>query len=60
VHTHAPPDLGLISSLGHYLTPKKIIKTPNGGLSAGVFMDGWQLYPRGLIRSKEYSIGNPS
>jgi hypothetical protein len=43
VHTHAPPDLWLISTLGHYQTPIIRIKTPNGGSSAGVLVDGWQL-----------------
>jgi hypothetical protein len=37
MHTHAPPDLWLISTLGHLQTPIKRIKTPNGGSSAGVF-----------------------
>jgi hypothetical protein len=32
VHTHAPPDAGLIGSFGcHSLTSKKRIKTPNAG-----------------------------
>jgi len=38
MHTHAPADLGLISTFCcHALTSKKIIKTPNSGISAGVF-----------------------
>jgi hypothetical protein len=44
MHTHAPPDLGLICTFCcHSQTSKIIIKTPNSGFSAGVFRDGWQL-----------------
>jgi hypothetical protein len=53
VHAHAPADPGLISTFRcHSLTSKKIIKTPNSGITAGVFKwvpapawdgDGWQL-----------------
>jgi hypothetical protein len=38
MHAHAPPDPGLIWTFCcHALTSKIIIKTPNSGLSAGVF-----------------------
>jgi hypothetical protein len=38
VHTHAPPDPGLIWTFCcHSLTSKIIIKTPDSGFTAGVF-----------------------
>jgi hypothetical protein len=35
MHAHAPPDLGLISTLWHLQTPIKRIKTPNDGFPPG-------------------------
>jgi hypothetical protein len=53
MNADAPADLGLIGTFCcHSLPSKKIIKTPNSGCSAGVFVsvpdrlrdrDGWQL-----------------
>jgi hypothetical protein len=53
VNTHAPPDLGLISSLWHYLTPKKLIKTPYSDFTAGVF----EMTPN-LLQDGEWTGGN--
>jgi hypothetical protein len=53
MHTDTPANLGLISTFCcHSQSSKKIIKTPNSGITAGVFKcvpapawdgDGWQL-----------------
>ncbi len=55
MHTHAPPDLGLISTLGHSQTPNKRIKTPNGGFPPG--FSSWSRQLHGMWTVGNYNRG---